>query len=45
MGVVYLVRNRLMDRLEVLKVVNRGLLDWHGSLERFQREISVQPPV
>jgi len=32
MGVVYLARNTIMDRLEVLKVVNR-------SADRFLREI------
>ncbi len=39
MGVVYLARNRMMDRLEVLKVVNKALLDRPGALERFQQEI------
>jgi formylglycine-generating enzyme required for sulfatase activity/serine/threonine protein kinase/Leucine-rich repeat (LRR) protein len=39
MGVVYLARNRMMDRLEVLKVVNRSLLDRPGAVERFQQEI------
>jgi serine/threonine protein kinase/formylglycine-generating enzyme required for sulfatase activity len=39
MGVVYLARNKLMDRLEVLKVVNRALLDRPGAVERFLREI------
>jgi serine/threonine protein kinase/formylglycine-generating enzyme required for sulfatase activity len=39
MGVVYLSRNRLMDRLEVLKVVSKTLLDVPGALERFQQEI------
>jgi serine/threonine protein kinase len=39
MGVVYLARNKLMDRLEVLKVVNKALLDRPGMLERFLREI------
>jgi serine/threonine protein kinase len=39
MGVVYLARNKLMDRLEVLKVVNRNLLNRPGAVERFQREI------
>jgi serine/threonine protein kinase/WD40 repeat protein len=39
MGVVYLVRNRLMDRPEVLKVMNRALLDRPGAAERFLREI------
>ena len=39
MGVVYLVRNKLMDRLDVLKVVSRALLDRPESVERFLREI------
>ncbi len=39
MGVVYLARNKLMDRLEVLKVVNKALLDRPGAVERFVREI------
>src|SRR5262249_46449217 len=39
MGVVYLARNKLMDRLEVLKVVNKALLDRPGAVERFLREI------
>src|SRR5207249_7781048 len=39
MGVVYLARNRLMGRLEVLKVVNREVLDRAGGKERFLREI------
>lgn len=39
MGVVYLARNRPLDRLEVLKVVGKKLLDVPGALERFQREI------
>jgi serine/threonine protein kinase len=39
MGVVYLAKNKLMDRLEVLKVVNRALLDRPGAVERFLREI------
>jgi serine/threonine protein kinase/DNA-binding beta-propeller fold protein YncE len=39
MGVVFLARNKLMDRLEVLKVVNRQLLDHPGAVERFLREI------
>src|SRR5438874_11489816 len=39
MGVVYLARNRLMGRLEVLKVVNRNVLDRAGFRERFLREI------
>jgi hypothetical protein len=39
MGVVYLARNKLMGRLEVLKVVGRYLLERPGVLDRFQREI------
>ncbi|HEV3025338.1 MAG TPA: SUMF1/EgtB/PvdO family nonheme iron enzyme, partial [Pirellulales bacterium] len=39
MGVVYLARNRIMDRLEVLKVVNKVLLDRPEAQERFQQEI------
>jgi serine/threonine protein kinase len=39
MGVVYLAKNKLMDRLEVLKVINKALMDRPGSLERFLREI------
>src|SRR5262249_47703655 len=39
MGVVYLARNRRMDRLEVLKVVSRQLTDKSESAERFLREI------
>jgi tRNA A-37 threonylcarbamoyl transferase component Bud32 len=39
MGVVYVARNVLMDRLEVLKVINRPLLDRSASVERFLQEI------
>jgi serine/threonine protein kinase len=39
MGTVYLAKNRLMDRLEVLKVISKSLLDRPGALERFQQEI------
>jgi serine/threonine protein kinase len=39
MGVVYLARNRQMDRLEVLKVMGRELLEQPGAKERFEREI------
>jgi serine/threonine protein kinase len=39
MGVVYLARNKLMDRLEVLKVISKSLMDRPGSMERFLREI------
>ena len=39
MGVVYLAKNRLMGRLEVLKVVGRHLVERPGVLDRFLREI------
>jgi serine/threonine protein kinase len=39
MGVVYLAKNKLMDRQEVLKVVNKQLLGEAGAAERFLREI------
>jgi len=39
MGVVYLIRNKLMDRLEVLKLLHRPLGEKPGSAERFLREI------
>ncbi|MBP3954462.1 protein kinase [Gemmata sp. G18] len=39
MGVVYLARNRLLDRIEVLKVANRALLAAPGVTERFLQEI------
>jgi serine/threonine protein kinase/tetratricopeptide (TPR) repeat protein len=39
MGVVYLARNTLMDRLEVLKVLNKEMLARRGTLDRFLREI------
>jgi serine/threonine protein kinase len=39
MGVVYLANNTLLNRLEVLKVVNRLLLDTPDATERFVREI------
>src|ERR1700674_1654072 len=39
MGVVYLAKNKLMDRPEVLKVVNRQFLGQAGAAERFLREI------
>src|SRR5579864_8375644 len=39
MGVVYLARNRRMDRQEALKVVNEALLKRAGALERFEREM------
>jgi serine/threonine protein kinase len=39
MGVVYLARNRLMDRPEVLKVMNRELVNKPGAADRFLREL------
>ena len=39
MGVVYLARNKLMGRDEVLKVVGRHLIERPGVLDRFLREI------
>jgi serine/threonine protein kinase len=39
MGIVYLARNNLMDRPEVLKIVNKQLLYHPGAAERFLREI------
>ncbi len=39
MGVVYLARNVLMDRLEVLKVLNRSLVGKADAIERFVQEI------
>jgi hypothetical protein len=39
MGVVYLARNRLMGRDEVLKVIRRQITERPGVLDRFQREI------
>jgi formylglycine-generating enzyme required for sulfatase activity/serine/threonine protein kinase len=39
MGVVYLAKNKLMNRLEVLKVMNKEMLDGAGGKERFLREI------
>lgn len=39
MGTVYLARNRIMDRLEVLKVVSPLFLGRATALERFQQEI------
>jgi serine/threonine protein kinase len=39
MGVVYLARNRLLDRPEVLKVINQRLLDHPEAGERFLREV------
>jgi serine/threonine protein kinase len=39
MGVVYLAKNLRMDRMEVLKVVSKDLLDKPGAAERFLREI------
>jgi serine/threonine protein kinase len=39
MGEVYLGRNEIMDREEVLKVINTALLTKTGALERFIQEI------
>jgi len=39
MGVVYLARNKLLGRSEVLKVVSRELMDRRRVLDRFLREI------
>jgi serine/threonine protein kinase len=39
MGVVYLARNKLMNRLEVLKVLNKEMLAKEGRADRFLREI------
>jgi len=41
MGTVYLARNKLMDRLEVLKVLSKELLTRKGTAERFLREIQL----
>jgi serine/threonine protein kinase len=39
MGVVYLARNTVMDRLEVLKVLNKALVGRPEAVERFLQEI------
>jgi serine/threonine protein kinase/formylglycine-generating enzyme required for sulfatase activity len=39
MGTVYLARNRIMDRLEVLKVINKVLMGRPEAQDRFQQEI------
>jgi formylglycine-generating enzyme required for sulfatase activity/serine/threonine protein kinase len=39
MGVVYLARNKLIDRPEVLKVMNKALIGRPASVERFLQEI------
>src|SRR5262249_36899605 len=39
MGVVYLARNKLLDRPEVLKMINQRLLGDPGAAERFLREM------
>jgi len=41
MGVVYLARHKIMDRLQVLKVLNQDMLGRRGTIERFLREIRV----
>jgi serine/threonine protein kinase len=39
MGVVYLAHNTMLDRREVLKVLNREMLQRKGTYERFLREM------
>lgn len=39
MGIVYLARNTLMGRDEVLKVMGRDVMSRPGAVERFKREI------
>ena len=39
MGVVYLAKNKLMDRLEVLKVISTAMVHKASALDRFLREI------
>ncbi len=39
MGVVYLARNKLMDRYEVLKVMSKALVGKPAAVERFLQEI------
>ncbi len=39
MGVVYLARNKLMDRLEVLKLLSQEMLGKQERVDRFLREI------
>jgi serine/threonine protein kinase/WD40 repeat protein/formylglycine-generating enzyme required for sulfatase activity len=39
MGIVYLARNKLMDRLEVLKLLSQEMLGKQERVERFLREI------
>ena len=39
MGVVYLAHNTMLDRLEVLKVLNKERLDRGGAYERFRGEM------
>ena len=39
MGTVYLAQNRMMGRLEVLKVVSRHMMNRRGVLDRFSTEI------
>src|SRR5262249_6363646 len=41
MGVVYLANNKLMGRPEVLKVINKALLDHPSAVDRFLREIQM----
>jgi serine/threonine protein kinase len=39
MGTVYLAKNRMMGRLEVLKVISQAVLNKSGARERFLQEI------
>ena len=39
MGVVYLAKNKLMERLEVLKVISTGMMRKAGAFDRFLQEI------
>ena len=39
MGVVYLARNQLMNRLEALKILNKEMLERTGMYDRFLREV------
>jgi serine/threonine protein kinase len=39
MGVVYMARNTLMGRLEVLKVMNKEMMSKPGAVDRFRREV------
>ena len=39
MGVLYLTRHRMLDRLEAVKILNKSVLDGSGAAERFLKEI------